>query len=130
MVLLATLERCDRTRSTHALSAGWGDLERAFASAGGRIDSGSLLVLQASGHRQVLTPTEWRLLRVLNESCGRTMARAELASRLWGLSTGRASEVEVYISRLRAKLGAPGNTIIETVRGRGYRVLRRQAGSA
>jgi DNA-binding winged helix-turn-helix (wHTH) protein len=71
-----------------------------------------------------LTPTEWQLLAYLLSRAGEVLSRAELATGAWGPGfASRASEVEVYISRLRKKLDVPGaSRLIETVRGSGYRL--------
>jgi DNA-binding response OmpR family regulator len=70
-----------------------------------------------------LTPTEWQLLAHLMAHPGEVLSRAELATGAWGPGfASRASEVEVYISRLRKKLEWEGTRLIETVRGSGYRL--------
>jgi DNA-binding response OmpR family regulator len=70
-----------------------------------------------------LTPTEWQLLAHLMAHPGEVLTRAELATGAWGAGfASRASEVEVYISRLRKKLEWEGGRLIETVRGSGYRL--------
>ena len=47
---------------------------------------------------------------------GKQLTRAELATGAWGAGfASRASEVEVYISRLRKKLEWDGGRLIETV---------------
>jgi DNA-binding response OmpR family regulator len=70
-----------------------------------------------------LTPTEWQLLAHLMANPGQVLTRAELATGAWGPGfASRASEVEVYISRLRKKLEWEGGRLIETVRGSGYRL--------
>jgi two-component system OmpR family response regulator len=37
---------------------------------------------------------------------------------------GNSNMVEVYISRLRGKLGADGENLIQTVHGAGYRLVK------
>jgi DNA-binding response OmpR family regulator len=78
-----------------------------------------------NGHRRALTPTEWQLLRVFLEQPGVVIDRDDLAERAWGAAyRGRRGEVEVYVSRLRRKLQLPeSSAVLETVRGRGYRLL-------
>ncbi|HZS14643.1 MAG TPA: winged helix-turn-helix domain-containing protein [Candidatus Dormibacteraeota bacterium] len=69
-----------------------------------------------------LTPTEWQLLLFLLDQPGVVHTRSELAGGAWGSGYhGRDTEVEVYVSRLRRKLGRSGR-LLETVRGRGYRL--------
>lgn len=75
------------------------------------------------GHTHRLTPTEWQLLAHLMAHPGEVLSRAQLATGAWGPGfASRASEVEVYISRLRKKLEWDGGRLIETVRGSGYRL--------
>jgi DNA-binding response OmpR family regulator len=87
------------------------------------------LTAGVDGHREPLTPTEWQLLSALVAAPGTVLSRQELAARAWGPGyRSRGSEVEVYISRLRRKLGdGRRNRMIETVRGRGYRFVDGQA---
>ena len=74
-----------------------------------------------SGDHRV-TPTEWQLLTFLMAHPSVVHSRLELAAGAWGPGFAeRNSEVEVYVSRLRRKLG-PASTRLETVRGRGYRL--------
>jgi DNA-binding response OmpR family regulator len=73
-------------------------------------------------HTRRLTPTEWHLLTFLLSEPGRVHSRAEVAAGAWGSGfSDRRSEVEVYVSRLRRKLGSAG-VLLETVRGQGYRL--------
>ncbi|MFN2582388.1 MAG: helix-turn-helix domain-containing protein [Candidatus Dormibacteria bacterium] len=127
-----TLKSCRNTlqASLGMREAGLSQVAFKAEALGALIDLSSLLVTQHDGRRHVLTPTEWRLLRVLAEMPGRTVGRKELALRLWGLADGRSSEVEVYVSRVRRKLGKHPRAMIETVRGRGYRLVRRERVSA
>ena len=53
---------------------------------------------------------------------GRCVTRSEILSRVWGLQFDPESNlIAVHISRLREKLG-PLAPMVETVRGRGYRL--------
>ncbi len=70
-----------------------------------------------------LTPKEFELLKVLVETNGRVLSREMLLEKVWGYT--QASEiqsrtVDLHISQLRQKLGAPGKQIL-TVTGAGYR---------
>jgi two-component system phosphate regulon response regulator PhoB len=78
----------------------------------------------ADGQELVLTPTEFRLLRLLLERQGRTQTRARLLSDVWGYAEDVDSRtVDTHVRRLRKKLG-PAADAIETVVGVGYRVRR------
>jgi DNA-binding response OmpR family regulator len=79
-------------------------------------------IRHSSGSHRV-TPTEWQLLTFLLAHPALVHSRLELAAGAWGPGFAeRNSEVEVYVSRLRRKLG-PASARLETVRGRGYRLL-------
>lgn len=68
----------------------------------------------------VLTPKEWALLRVLASRPEQTFTRERLLEALYQWdSTSDSNTLEVFISRLRRKLGS---TLIQTVRGTGYRL--------
>jgi len=67
-----------------------------------------------------LTSHEFRVLSYLMHHCGRVVSQGELAEHIYSEAADRDSNtVEVFIARLRRKLGA---SFIETVRGLGYRV--------
>ena len=78
----------------------------------------------AAGEELVLTPTEFRLLRLLLERQGRTQTRARLLSEVWGYAEDVDSRtVDTHVRRLRKKLGAAA-PVVETVVGVGYRIRR------
>jgi two-component system OmpR family response regulator len=67
-----------------------------------------------------LTSHEFRVLSYLMHQRGRVVSQGELTEHIYAESADRDSNtVEVFIARLRRKLGAAA---IETVRGLGYRV--------
>jgi two-component system, OmpR family, response regulator len=67
-----------------------------------------------------LTSHEFRVLSYLMHHRGRVVSQGELTEHIYAESADRDSNtVEVFIARLRRKVGA---SIIETVRGLGYRV--------
>lgn len=69
----------------------------------------------------VLTPKEWALLRVLASRPGQIFTRERLQEALYQWdATSDSNTLEVFISRLRRKLGS---ALIETVRGTGYRLV-------
>lgn len=69
-----------------------------------------------------LTDTERRLLLYLARHHGRTVTKTQLLTGVWGYDGFDPNVVEVHISSLRRKLGAPGDELIRTVRGKGYRL--------
>jgi DNA-binding response OmpR family regulator len=71
-----------------------------------------------------LTMRELQLLTTLAAHPQRIMTRDELHQAVWGRKPRRADRsVDVYVSRLRAKLGEalPGSRLIYTHTGIGYR---------
>jgi two-component system, OmpR family, KDP operon response regulator KdpE len=88
-----------------------------------RIDVASEQV-RLAGIEVHLTPTEFALLRELAVNRGKLLSRTHLLRRVWGRAYETETEyVRVYISRLRAKLEAPGSQpLIVTRPGVGYRI--------
>ncbi len=109
--LLARLRAVERRR--HAVSAPvltLGDLQ---------IDL-SLEQVRRAGLKIPLTPKEWALLRVMATRPERNHSRERLQDALYSFDSSTDSNtLEVFISRLRRKLGKEH---IETVRGIGYRL--------
>lgn len=76
------------------------------------------------GHPLSLTVRELQLLVTLSAHPQRIMTREELFAEVWGgRPRGDDRSVDVYVSRLRAKLGRalPGARLIHTHNGIGYR---------
>jgi len=69
-----------------------------------------------------LTATEYKLLVTLAERRGRVQGRAQLLQAVWDASPDiQTRTVDMHVQRLRTKLG-PAGSLIETVRGFGYRL--------
>lgn len=71
-----------------------------------------------------LTMRELQLLTILAANPQRILTREQLYSEVWGREPRRADRsVDVYVSRLRSKLGTalPGKRLIHTHSGIGYR---------
>jgi DNA-binding response OmpR family regulator len=69
-----------------------------------------------------LTTKEFNLLIHLAHKAGEVVTRSELLTEVWSTQFDTESNVvEVHVSRLREKLGDQSE-LIETVRGRGYRL--------
>jgi len=67
-----------------------------------------------------LTALEFRMLTYLAQHAGRVVSKTELTEHLYAQDFDRDSNtLEVVVGRLRRKLDA---SLIETVRGRGYRI--------
>ncbi len=73
-----------------------------------------------NGQPVKLTAHELRVLSYLMHHRGRVVSQSELTEHIYAQDSDRDSNtVEVFVARLRRKLGA---AIIETVRGLGYRI--------
>jgi DNA-binding response OmpR family regulator len=76
-----------------------------------------------AGVREEFTATEFKLLTVLMERCGRLQSREVLLNDVWGYETVIDTRtVDTHIRRLRDKLGKASG-MIDTVRGFGYRMI-------
>ena len=79
--------------------------------------------VSVSGVPVKLTSHEFRVLSYLMHHSGRVVSQGELTEHIYAQNFDRDSNtVEVFIARLRRKLGA---SFIETVRGLGYRMEAR-----
>lgn len=79
--------------------------------------------VQIDGQASEFTATEFKLLSVLMERCGRLQSREVLLNDVWGYeSVIDTRTVDTHIRRLREKLGSSAD-LIETVRGFGYRMV-------
>jgi two-component system KDP operon response regulator KdpE len=100
-------------------------LDRVLALGELEIDFEKKLV-RVRGRRVKLTPTEFALLRVLAQNCGKLMTHRAILHEVWGPSYGRESHyLHVYISQLRRKIEAdPARPhYLVTEPGAGYRLL-------
>jgi DNA-binding response OmpR family regulator len=77
-----------------------------------------------AGRSIELTAREYRLLETLLRRPGAVVSRLMIVESVWGFDYPDSSNlVEVYIGRLRRKLGEGGGaSLIQTVRGAGYRL--------
>jgi len=83
------------------------------------LDTGSNRVT-LNGTPVELTASELKMLTYFLHRIGRIVSQAELIEHLYALDESRESNtIEVYVSRLRRKLGSD---LITTVRGLGYRM--------
>ncbi len=77
-------------------------------------------IVEVAQQRVNLTPREFMVLKVLIESQQRTIARATLLERAWGMeSKAGLRSVDVTVTRLREKI-KPYGKCIRTVTGFGY----------
>ncbi|MDE2080104.1 MAG: response regulator transcription factor [Burkholderiales bacterium] len=99
---------------------------RAAGSAGARLRIGAVEVDRTArsawrdGVRAELTAREWQVLEALVQRAGRIVPKSDLEALVIGWEGEVSSNaLEVHVSNLRRKLGP---TLIETVRGLGYRI--------
>jgi two-component system alkaline phosphatase synthesis response regulator PhoP len=75
------------------------------------------------GNEINLTLKEYELLAFLAENPGTAFTREKLLEQVWGYDYfGDMRTVDVHITHIRGKIGPLAATIIETVRGVGYRM--------
>lgn len=102
-------------------------ITRRRSTLAGTLQFGDLVLHPASytaslGDRDLgLTLTEFKLMNFLVQHAGRAFTRTRLMREVWGYEChGRIRTVDVHVRRLRAKLGAEHESMIDTVRGVGY----------
>src|ERR1700757_3583111 len=85
------------------------------------LDTGAQTVSRA-GKNVTLTAKEYALLEFLARNAGRVIGRSEIAEHVWDETFDPFSNlIEVYVNRLRRKLGEEaGKPLLQTRRGSGY----------
>lgn len=79
-------------------------------------------IVMVNGDKITLTFKEFELLQYLMKNAGIVLSRDKLMSAVWGFDfEGESRTVDMHIKTLRQKLGICG-TMIETVRGVGYKI--------
>ncbi len=79
---------------------------------------------QREGKEIELSPIGWRLLETLARSSPNPVSREALSFAAWGDEPPETNNLKVQMFKLRKAIDKPFNTsIIETVKGRGYRLL-------
>jgi DNA-binding response OmpR family regulator len=94
------------------------------------IDSRSRQV-RCRGKLVPVTKREYALLEYLVRRADEVVGRAEISEHVWDGSYDPLSNViDVYVQRLRRKIDIPGQeSIIQTRRGEGYRLITTEAGA-
>ena len=102
---------------------------RAPEQAGGPVSMGDLLLYSStyrvSFRSQMLKlgPTEFKLLHYFMNHAERVHSRSQLLDKVWGDHVFiEERTVDVHVKRLREALGPEAGSMIETVRGAGYRL--------
>lgn len=77
-------------------------------------------LVQRDGHAIDLTAREWALFEAFLQNPGMLQSKSQLEDRLYAFGDEiESNTIEVYVSRLRKKLG---RDVIQTIRGLGYRL--------
>lgn len=110
----------------------------AIVKRGGEVEEAAILEvdgirMDVEHHRVVvdsivveLTATEFRLLKLLMEECGKVQTRETLLQKVWNYENDiETRTVDTHMRRLREKLGSEASGL-ETVRGVGYRLVERR----
>lgn len=83
-------------------------------------------IIRVNGENVNLTLKEFQLLCFLVENEGNVMTRDAILEKVWGYEfDGENRTVDVHIRTLRSKLGE-AESLIETVRGIGYRIAEKR----
>jgi len=113
-------------RIEEVLARVWALIRRAHGHAQPELRCGDVILdpsraqVTVRGTAVALTSHEYRLLAYLMHHPGRVVSRQTLTEHIYAQQCDRDSNtLEVFVARLRRKLGA---SVIETVRGLGYRV--------
>ena len=90
---------------------------------GGSVDFNASIITFNDGRREELSERECELLRYLLDSGGRIVSREEILRNLWGLDPDRTETrtIDMHIMHLRSKLGDKDQSLLATIRGKGYR---------
>jgi DNA-binding response OmpR family regulator len=80
------------------------------------------------GRALKISPKSLKLLVTLMEQPGRLFSREELEQAVWGQLQASSDTLRSHLSQLRRELALPeGKSMIETVHGRGYRLVNHEA---
>ncbi len=74
---------------------------------------------------KILPQKEFQLLYKLLSYPGQIFTRQQILDDIWGLDQGDSHTLDVHISRLRERLKANDDFEIVTIRGLGYRVIKK-----
>ena len=113
--LLARIRSLVRRQSTVKLTV--------LEHAGIRLDLVGRTV-HVNGKPVDLTSREYALLEIFMQNHGRILPRTLITDKIWASSYDVDTNLlDVYMSRLRAKLETNGKALFKTVRGVGYQLI-------
>lgn len=89
----------------------------------GHVDFQTEVITYSDGETAQLSERESELLRYLMDTQGRIVSRDEILQNLWGIDASRVETrtIDMHIMHLRSKLKDKEQTMLTTVRGKGYR---------
>ena len=100
-------------------------------SIGGLLLDGATHRVSWHGQPVKVGPTEFKLLQYLMKHPERVHSRQQLLDKVWGDHVFiEERTVDVHVKRLREALGTQAGSLVETVRGAGYRVTAQPQGAA
>ncbi|MBV8675526.1 MAG: response regulator transcription factor [Acidobacteriaceae bacterium] len=118
-------------RARALIRRGKGVRQTALSYGGLKLDFAAQTV--EAGDRQIeLSPTEYRILEYLMHHPRKIVSKRELLEHLYDFTWEHHSNVvEAHVSNLRRKIrGATQDTVVENVRGRGYRLKQQDESAA
>ncbi len=91
----------------------------------GKVDFKERELTLKDGRCEKLSERECDLLRYLLDAQGRLVSREEILQNVWQLDPDRVETrtIDVHIMHLRAKLGDKDQSMLVSVRGKGYRFI-------
>ena len=112
-----------RVEALHRRSTGYtSDAGETLLSSGGLTFDRSSLQVTVDGTEIELSKKERDLLLLFLTNTGRVLSRERILNSVWGLNADPLTNVvDVYVGRLRRKIGAEGERIV-TLRNVGYRM--------
>lgn len=101
-----------------------GDEQYRFAD--GEVDFSRREIQLDDGGRVEISERESDLLRYLVQNSGRAVDRDELLRQVWRIDPKKIETrtIDMHVAHLREKLGASGQKVLVTVRGKGYMVAQ------
>lgn len=118
------MEMVSRVRAVLRRSGGGESAQKLLTLGSLALDPASHTVT-VNGQAVTLTLKEFEILRTMMAKPGVVFTRDRLLSEIWGTDyDGETRTVDVHVRTLRQKLGECGS-LIETVRGVGYKIDRR-----
>lgn len=104
-------------------SSGQAELRRVLTVGSVELDVNAYQV-RVDGKAVHLPLREFELLHYLMRNADRTVTREQIMRNVWhSTHTTSTNTIAVHVKRLRARLGDEDDTLIQTVRGVGYRLI-------